>query len=59
MSVECVHIGFAYEVCQISGVKNRFSILSDYSIILSMLIVLSSEVKSLVLVIVTLYYIDS
>jgi hypothetical protein len=56
--VKCVHIGFTYEVCQISGVKNRFSILSDYSISLSMLIVLSREVKSLALVIVTLYYID-
>jgi hypothetical protein len=59
VSDKCVQIGLTYDVCQISGVKNRFNILSDYSISLSMLIVLSSEVKSLALVIVTLYYIDS
>ena len=47
MSIECVQIGFTYEVWQISGVKNRHSILTDYSISLSMLIVLSSEVKTL------------
>jgi hypothetical protein len=62
VSVVCVQIVFSYEVRQISGVKNRLSILSDYLISLSMLIVLlivlSSEVKSLALVIVTLYYID-
>lgn len=58
----CVQIVFSYEVRQTSGVKNRLSILSDYLISLSMLIVLlivlSNEVKSLALVIVTLYYID-
>jgi hypothetical protein len=58
VSVECVQIGFTYEVCQISGVKNRFSILRNYSISLSMLIVLNSEVKSLALLIITLYYIN-
>jgi hypothetical protein len=58
MTVECIQIGFTYEIYQISGVKNRFSILNDYSISLSMLIVLNSEVKSLALVIITLYYID-
>jgi hypothetical protein len=58
VSVECIQIGFTYEICQISGVKNRFSILNDYSISLSMLIVLNSEVKSLALVIIMLYYID-
>jgi hypothetical protein len=58
VSVECVQIGFTYEVCQISGLKNRFSILRNYSISLLMLIVLNSEVKSLALVIITLYYID-
>ena len=47
MSVVCVQIVFSYEVRQISGVKNRLSILSDYSISLSMLIVLGSEVEAL------------
>jgi hypothetical protein len=47
VSVECVQIGFTYEVWQISGVKNRICILSDYSISLSMLIVLGSEVEAL------------